>query len=120
MLIILKQFEPFANPVDLKNECINECIILVVCYMMILASNFDPLENRPLREINGYFLIFVICGTAAYFLCVIVKNVILGMVREYRKKRVAHKKKALLKEKVSLYLSKKDTQVKIDRKIRKY
>ena len=84
----------------MKNECINECIIVVVCYLLILASNFVPLENRPLREINGYLLIFIICATAFYFLCVIVKNVIYGMFIEYKKKQIAKQKKILLEEKV--------------------
>ena len=102
------------------NECLNEVIILMVSYVLILTSDFVPIESRDIREMSGYFMIGTISATALYFIGMIIKNAVTHMIDQYRLNQVIKHKKYQLEKRVNTYQSNKNVLLKIYLKIMKY
>ena len=74
MIIIIQGNTPFIEKSDNTMETINELIILMTLYHMILISDFVPNDCNDLREAVGMSLIGFLTVTIFLFLLKIIIN----------------------------------------------
>ena len=85
------------------SECVNEVIITIVCYHLILLSDFVPQANQEMKIASGFSMISIISLTVLGFLMMIVypiaTGVFAGMSIAYRKYKFNKQKKKSIENK---------------------
>ena len=76
MILSLNSF-PYQKNSDNYSEALNEAIILVVIYHILVVSDLVSVFEFEAKTINGYSMIFVIILSVLFTLCIIIyKSVI--------------------------------------------
>ena len=78
MLIFTLNERPYWRKSDHVAEGINECVVIFVCYGLVIVSDFvDPIET-VVKKYNGYFIISIITLVAFVFLVIIIFTIIIN------------------------------------------
>ena len=71
MILSLNSF-PYQKNSDNYSEALNEAIILVVIYHILVVSDLVSVFEFEAKTINGYSMIFVIILSVLFTLCIII------------------------------------------------
>jgi hypothetical protein len=78
MLIWTLNERPYWRKSEHLQEGINECVVIIVCYGLIVVSDFvDPIET-VVKKYNGYLIIGIITLVAFVFLVIIIFAIIIN------------------------------------------
>ena len=67
MIIIILNSLPFSNTSNAIKESINECILVVICYHLLLVTDFVPDYELDIKTYNGYSIISLIIITIVVY-----------------------------------------------------
>ena len=81
MMIITVNQKPYMSNIENYGETLNEVVIIIVLYHVILASDFAPSYELDLKRINGYSMIGIITATVlGYIIYLIYDNLIVPIL----------------------------------------
>ena len=72
MIILILNTLPFSNNTTSFKEATNETIVLIICYHLIIVSDFVPEYKIKIKEYNGYSIITIIILTMLVYLAYII------------------------------------------------
>ena len=77
MAIVILNSLPLNLRSDNVSESMNEVVIILICYHLMVVTDFVPMYERQVKLVNGYSMISIICLTAfVYILFIIISNLL--------------------------------------------
>ena len=72
MAIVILNSRPLNSLNDNLSEALNEMVIIIICYHLMVISDFVPFYERDLKQIFSYAMISVICVTTFVYILIII------------------------------------------------
>lgn len=80
------RLKPFSCSRKNREECINEVVVIICCYHLMLLSDFVPTYEVEFRKYVGFSMIIVTSLVALYFLFSIITSILLPPIKNLKKK----------------------------------
>lgn len=79
MMIAVQLLQPYTSSKQNLQELQDEIVVLIVCYHVILLSDFVPLSNHPFRVVVGFSLILIVLITILIVLISIGRQIAMDL-----------------------------------------
>ena len=85
MMITVMNSKPYQSNMENISECVNEVVVILVSYCLVVFSDFVPEYELEVKEANGNILISIVLVVACVYIIMIVYSAFMELVRKGKK-----------------------------------
>ena len=86
MMIMVMNSKPFSTNMESISECLNEIVVILVSYCLMIFSDFVPAYNLQVKDFDGYFLIGIVTVVTCVYVYTIIASILMNLVDKIREK----------------------------------
>ena len=80
MMIMVMNSKPFSTNMESISECLNEIVVILVSYCLIIFSDFVPSYNLQVKDSVGFILVIMITVVTCVYVYIIISSVLIKLV----------------------------------------